>query len=252
MEDEAVVCEILRRTKGCLQLVDTSKEFVNLKRQQGLREWVVLHPETKKPIKYEDVKDEKSKTFRSFTPSVFPPNAKEADSMRIERAMRVLPTFQNTGGFFIAVFEKVKAMSNMEELGEPNVRKADPPNWKLGVKGIKDTVLYFANKDVIQNIREHYNMKSVYPDDQFISRGDNDANISLVSESSRDLIYYDSLAKRPQLKLIMAGVRAFVRENRVNQSAESFRITTGTFIEISKTKPCFELTKSYSSNDLFV
>jgi 16S rRNA C967 or C1407 C5-methylase (RsmB/RsmF family) len=42
-----------------------------------------------------------------LTRSMFPP---EEDDMRLERCLRFLPHDQNTGGFFVAVLEKVDVL----------------------------------------------------------------------------------------------------------------------------------------------
>ena len=45
-EDEAVVAEILRRSKGAIELVDVSKELPELKRANGVSTWPVCFFET--------------------------------------------------------------------------------------------------------------------------------------------------------------------------------------------------------------
>ena len=37
---------------------------------------------------------------------MWPPSKEEAEWMHLERTMRFLPQDQNTGGFFVAVFQK--------------------------------------------------------------------------------------------------------------------------------------------------
>lgn len=44
-------------------------------------------------------------------PTMFPPTAAEAKAMRLERCVRIWPHLQDTGGFFVAVFEKRAADS---------------------------------------------------------------------------------------------------------------------------------------------
>lgn len=99
IEDEAVVAELLRRTAGALELVDVSTTLTTLKRVAGLKTWKV------KDVKgwystWEEGKEEGHKLI----PSMFPDE--ESDGFPLERCMRFLPHHQDTGGFFVAVFEK--------------------------------------------------------------------------------------------------------------------------------------------------
>jgi 16S rRNA C967 or C1407 C5-methylase (RsmB/RsmF family) len=41
IENEAVVCELLRRCEGALELVDVSHKLPGLKRSGGMTKWVV-------------------------------------------------------------------------------------------------------------------------------------------------------------------------------------------------------------------
>ncbi|CAE7828522.1 Nsun2 [Symbiodinium microadriaticum] len=74
-----------------------------LKTAAGLRKWKVAHPS-------------KRQTFSSFAeaqaagaklaPGVFPPEESTSASAQLPRCIRILPHHNDTGGFFIAVFEK--------------------------------------------------------------------------------------------------------------------------------------------------
>ena len=44
---------------------------------------------------------------KMLKPTMFPPTAEEAATMHLERCIRCLPQDQDTGGFFICLFEKV-------------------------------------------------------------------------------------------------------------------------------------------------
>jgi 16S rRNA C967 or C1407 C5-methylase (RsmB/RsmF family) len=41
-EDEAVIAELLRRSKGGLELVDVSQQLPKLRRRSGISTWLVL------------------------------------------------------------------------------------------------------------------------------------------------------------------------------------------------------------------
>jgi multisite-specific tRNA:(cytosine-C5)-methyltransferase len=97
-ENESVVAEILRQYKD-MSLVDVSDELPGLKRSHGISKWKV---------------QTKDKVWREFGDagvqrSLFPPDEDEVKRFNLHRAIRVYPHQQDTGGFFIAVFEKAGA-----------------------------------------------------------------------------------------------------------------------------------------------
>ncbi|KAI0240420.1 RNA cytosine-C(5)-methyltransferase NSUN2 [Lamellibrachia satsuma] len=105
IEDEAVVASMLDKTKGSVELVDVSAELPGLKYSKGLTTWKVMSKDGDWYDKYEDLP---LKLQNQIRPSMFPPPPDVADSQHLNRCVRVLPHFQDTGGFFIAVLKKVK------------------------------------------------------------------------------------------------------------------------------------------------
>lgn len=101
IEDEAVVAEVLRMTAGAMQLLDLSDHLPGLPRLPGLKKWYA-----RDKVQYYNTWEEASqnKAYK-LTKSMFPDA--EADKLPLERCMRILPHHSDTGGFFIAVFEKV-------------------------------------------------------------------------------------------------------------------------------------------------
>eukprot|EP00439_Symbiodinium_sp_Y106_P015802 s2570_g2.t1 len=110
VEDEAVVAEILRT--GCAELKEVRQMLAPLKTAPGLRTWKVAHPS-------------KRQTFSSFAeaqaagaklaPGVFPPEESTPASAQLPRCIRILPHHNDTGGFFIAVFEKTADLPRRKE-----------------------------------------------------------------------------------------------------------------------------------------
>ena len=49
---------------------------------------------------------------KRFKPSFFPPPLETAKALHLERCMRFLPHFQDTGGFFVAVLHKLEAAAH--------------------------------------------------------------------------------------------------------------------------------------------
>ena len=102
IENEAVVAALLKECKGALELLDVSKELPDLKRSPGIHDWQVwdkfgYHPSF-------DGGEEMYKLSRTMF------SDEETKKLPLERCLRLLPHHQDTGGFFVAVFQKVEAM----------------------------------------------------------------------------------------------------------------------------------------------
>ncbi|PPQ64466.1 hypothetical protein CVT24_008476 [Panaeolus cyanescens] len=110
VENEAVIAEALGSNRD-FELVDVSSQIPELKRRPGLTTWRATADKTM------------SRTFESYeefmgssmfddnvkaklTPGHWPPP--DADKMNLERCMRIYPHLQDTGGFFVAVLQKVQ------------------------------------------------------------------------------------------------------------------------------------------------
>ncbi|KAF2659937.1 S-adenosyl-L-methionine-dependent methyltransferase [Lophiostoma macrostomum CBS 122681] len=127
VENEAVVASAIEACGGIkkVQLVDCSDHLPNLIRKPGLNTWKVLDTSTVgggdkenhmftswdtflKTLKKYEVEDPGRKFSNKIIPGVFPPTATTDDArIALERCLRVYPHLQNTGGFFIAVLEKL-------------------------------------------------------------------------------------------------------------------------------------------------
>ena len=140
LENEAVVAELMMRFPGALKIVDVSKDFVELDRRPGLTSWHYLHPNGDFITDRSAIKDPKNK---SFLP---PKDAEGMKQMGIEHCMRVYPHMQDTGGFFIAVLEKVgdikQAIYSWQEQPEPkvepkvvSVEESKGEDWKCPKRG---------------------------------------------------------------------------------------------------------------------
>ncbi|DBA68056.1 TPA: hypothetical protein ACH3X2_014076 [Trebouxia sp. C0005] len=101
VEDEAVVAEVLRMTGSAMQLLDLSDHLPGLPRLPGLKKWYA-----RDKIQYYSNWEEASQNGpHKLTKSMFPDA--QSDELPLERCMRILPHHSDTGGFFIAVFEKM-------------------------------------------------------------------------------------------------------------------------------------------------
>ncbi|KAG0566732.1 hypothetical protein KC19_7G083400 [Ceratodon purpureus] len=163
VEDEAVVGEILRESRGSVELLDVSSELPELKRRPGLTSWLIrdrkrwlcsasqidrkragavvpsmfpsgngwdlsdiLEPSTgvsSPPTDTED--DAEKKDVEEVEEDEGPP---EVATLPLERCMRLLPHDQDTGGFFIAVFRKVapfKAIPKIKESHKSRILRTE-------------------------------------------------------------------------------------------------------------------------------
>ena len=120
IENEAVVAQLLRLSKGALRLVDCKEKLAGLERRGGKTKWKVFNLEKKWNKDYyenpsfwdsfEQV-DEKLKDRYHF--SFFPPSPEEYDELKLERCLRLFPHLQNTGGFFVSLLEKVSDLPHI-------------------------------------------------------------------------------------------------------------------------------------------
>jgi len=107
VEDEAVIAQVLRHFKGALRLVDISNELPLLKRAHGVSTWNIQDSDGSWYASFDSI--DSGKRRAKIFPSVFPPTQEEAKEFCLEKCIRIFPHFQDTGGFFVAVLEKVSS-----------------------------------------------------------------------------------------------------------------------------------------------
>ncbi|CAH0481019.1 unnamed protein product [Peronospora belbahrii] len=122
IEDEAVIAELLRRSKGALELVETKDVLAGLKRSHGITKWDVLDVAS-----WKDVPEHQRHRLR---PSMWSPTSEECNEMHLERCIRVLPHHNDTHGLFLAVLRKVRETVRVSTAVGP----APPSQSKIVVK----------------------------------------------------------------------------------------------------------------------
>lgn len=118
IENEAVVASMLLQGNGALRLVDVSNELPGLRRKPGITSWQVKD----KNGQFHKVFN-KSNEAKDHVESMFPPQ--NAGELGLDKCIRIYPFLQNTGGFFVAVFEKVKQFGSVDKY---NQRRKDKKN----------------------------------------------------------------------------------------------------------------------------
>ncbi|CAN4126729.1 unnamed protein product [Withania somnifera] len=147
IENEAVVAEVLRRCGGSVELVDVSSELPQLVRRPGLKKWKVrdkgawwtsykdvpecrrnaivpgMFPSGKTYVDASEKNDDATRDQLSdngnngngvevlgdpATASTI--SDEEVSTLPLERCMRIVPHDQNSGAFFISVFQKLSPL----------------------------------------------------------------------------------------------------------------------------------------------
>jgi 16S rRNA C967 or C1407 C5-methylase (RsmB/RsmF family) len=211
VENEAVVANALNETEGALKLVDVSNELPHLKRCPGMTKWKV-----KKNGKFYDsfLENEGLQT------TMFPPQ--NIETLNIDRCMRVYPHHQNTGGFFVAVIEKISGFGSLDTGKGPRrkgKRQADEiaPLAEVkkasGWRGVNELPFLFLgpNSHSVKECLSAYGIHSSFPQDLFVTRSEEDINfkhIYIVSSLAKKVLTSENANS---LKLINTGVRMFSR-----------------------------------------
>ncbi|KTW26404.1 hypothetical protein T552_02885 [Pneumocystis carinii B80] len=109
IENEAVVSAVLRIYGNSIKLVDVSDRLPELKRKKGMNTWKVIDSNGE-IIEF----DERFSLDQKKMPrSLWPPSEEEINKFCLDRCLRIYPHLQNTGGFFVAVFEKIEKLIDM-------------------------------------------------------------------------------------------------------------------------------------------
>lgn len=222
VENEAVVAELLRRADGALELVDCSEMLPGLIRRPGVTSWDVAWQartakgENRAPLQWFDRYENVPDFLRGarIRHSMFPPTSEEDRSI-LTRCLRLFPTDQNTGGFFVAVLRKVsgatlpgqdqkgldsyevtatasgelKPSRRAQKLAELN--NAAPQfvedNKSRPKKEAKQTYTELRS-DHWDQIKTFYGISESFPKENLFSRSEGTSSVCLVSPSIRQAI----------------------------------------------------------------
>ncbi|PFH31615.1 NOL1/NOP2/sun family protein [Besnoitia besnoiti] len=153
LEDEAVIAAALVQYGDAIELVEPPS-LPGLRFSKGKTSWLVPVPDSKKKGEKvgedatseaeKDAEAEQSeangdkleqKFFKAFAdvpeplrgkikPTMFPPPS--AAALHLDRAVRVLPHQNNTGGFFVACFRKTRELPERSQRGRYKTLASDP------------------------------------------------------------------------------------------------------------------------------
>ncbi|WKX92651.1 hypothetical protein Q1695_010577 [Nippostrongylus brasiliensis] len=217
IEDEAVVAQLIRESEGSLRLVDAHPLLPNLIALRGVSSWKVFDKEMKLYEKPSDVPEPLQKIICS---TCFPPSQEEAENMHLNYCMRIVPHHQDTGGFFVALLEKVeeKTLNGAAVVGAPAYKKQ---------KMFKDEPFTFLKKDDDRwkDIRNHYGVKEDFEYENLFSRrlAENDANcrqLFFANSAVKDFV----LRNMTSVSIQNAGMKMFSRNEQKVESTR-FRLS---------------------------
>ncbi|ODV92334.1 hypothetical protein CANCADRAFT_84943 [Tortispora caseinolytica NRRL Y-17796] len=206
VENEAVVAEALRLSKGKLKLVDASSMLPGLKFRPGLSSWKVMN----KSFQWITEPEEK------HPKSLFPPAPEETELLNLNLCMRVYPHLQDTGGFFIAVFE-------LEDDGRPSNKKqrvndddeAEPApkpeiNKKKLPRDANEEPFRFVKEDheVLDSCYSFYDIKPEFARKALFVRNATGEPARIIYYLYPELRQYIEL-NEGRLKLVHAGIKMF-------------------------------------------
>ncbi|SCU81581.1 LAFA_0C05952g1_1 [Lachancea sp. 'fantastica'] len=221
IENEAVVAGALRHFGDKIKLIDCQDKLPGLVRSKGISEWPVID---KNYVKKEKGDEGTHDTW-------FPPTPEEAEAFSLDRCIRVYPHQQNTGGFFITVFEKIDG----EAEEKPKRAGTDEPKEELVTEKKQKTETGVAAPAPVKKEKlprdaneepfvfldpKHPELEKCWSfygiDDKF------DKSSCLVRNAAGEptrVIYYASSSLRniieandDRLKLIYSGVKLFVSQ----------------------------------------
>ncbi|XP_034949352.1 tRNA (cytosine(34)-C(5))-methyltransferase [Chelonus insularis] len=245
VENEAVLHRILSETGDSVQLVDARNDVPGLKCNPGVSNWILGTKDLQFYKSWEEVPEHWQTQIR---PKMFPPKPEDAPKYHLERSMRILPHHQNTGGFFVAVLEKVKPLpwendtstvqetsskdqKPVEEIKEEqmevdkdnenkkrNLEEQNKPQKKrkriIGYR--EDPFVFFKdeNEAVWPSIKDFYGISDELDPRCLLVRchGGKKKNIYLTSPAIRDIV----LLNENSIKMINTGVKTFVRCDNKN------------------------------------
>ena len=126
VENEAVVSSAIERCGGVakVRLLDCSNQLDGLVRKPGLTDWSIMSRNGQISESYPEAEQYESKDSK-IVPGMFAPNAEE--EIPLQHCMRVYPHQQDTGGFFIAVLEKLSEIRAKPESETKSMKK----DWKF-------------------------------------------------------------------------------------------------------------------------
>ncbi|XP_026490725.2 tRNA (cytosine(34)-C(5))-methyltransferase [Vanessa tameamea] len=227
IENEAVVHRLLQEFGDSVHLVDVANMLPGLKYQKGMTHW---RPASKDMVFYDKFEDVPENWRTVVRPQMFPPKPEDAEKYHLDKCIRILPHHQDTGGFFVAVFEKTAPLpwekeSKPKPQNETENEKKEPPKKRRRMGGYReDPFVFFSGdtEDVFPSIKEFYDLDDSFDSTCLLTRCHvgKKKNIYLVSPIVKDVVQKNE----SNIKIINTGVKTFVRCDNKNMTCP-FRLS---------------------------
>lgn len=221
LEDEAVIQRLLVEADGSLQLVDVRDQLPGLKFMPGLEDWILMNREMEVISSPEEIP---IKNTNLFNRHLFPPSPENKEKLNLHRCVRILPHHQDTGGFFVAVLEKVKALPGEKiymEADQPvdnnqstsNTQRLRQPPKKKRRQGFREEPYYYfeADEAVWPGIDAFYGIRKEVDVGLFLTRTKEGKkrNIYFTNSFIKDIVALN----QDHIKIINTGVKVLVRSD---------------------------------------
>ncbi|KAI0990050.1 hypothetical protein GJ496_006307 [Pomphorhynchus laevis] len=197
IENESVVNRLLQNNKGAIRLIDINIDGVKMR--PGVQEWRVMSKDGQFINSFDDCPEKLKNTINRW---MFSDNTND-----LRYCKRILPHDQNSGGFFLALLEKIQDIDNSSNINK-SMRMAKKRKEELEKEGS------FLSIDInnvpadIRSIRSLFSMEGL-PFDQLLIRGkyDEPNNVYFVCDALKQIISLNS----DRIKFLNCGVRIFAR-----------------------------------------
>ncbi|XP_012136901.1 tRNA (cytosine(34)-C(5))-methyltransferase Nsun2 [Megachile rotundata] len=186
IENEAVLHRLLLETQDSVQLVDCRDLVPGLVCNPGVSSWIPASKNLQYYKSWEDVPEQWQTQIR---PQMFPPKPEDASKFHLDRCIRILPHHQDTGGFFVAILEKVAELPWESELGPTSETvinsNSTEDSTELNSEQAKTETANNSNSVESSNaLNSEQQTKTEVANDSNLKEDDNE--MSLEEESIRD------------------------------------------------------------------
>lgn len=221
IENEAVVAAALRKWGDKVRLVDVSEDLPGLKRRSGISDWQV----------YGKDMELREPGATDVSETVFPPSEEEAGKFNLDRCIRVYPHLQNTGGFFIAVFEKLEKFTGEMKRGTAEDSEAASKKQKTenGSSAVLEEAAPKKKKKLPRTANEepfifldpnNEELATCWPFYKFLDKFPKDCCLvrNSTGEALNSIYFVAPVVRRilespdMKLKMVNAGIKLFTRQ----------------------------------------
>jgi hypothetical protein len=204
IEDEAVIAALLLKYPGKIELVDTTGQLPLLKRRQGISHWRVMDKEGNWYNNHEEVPALlKEKIHKTCFPPENKADGDQTNNLNLSRCMRFLPHDQDTGGFFVAVIQKLQQHDNVEERATKKIEIQNNKN-----KGDAHELLSEEARRCWQVSKDFYGIKEEFNDDWLVARSiakEKPKHVFLLSSNCVQLVI-----QNPRLRVVSCGFKGLL------------------------------------------